>query len=245
MLAAVFRFHGELNDFLAHARRQADISVRFNHDQSVKHLIESLGVPHTQVGRVLVSGQQVDFSYLMRDGDRVEVYPLSIEDRSGEQLGEPRFVVDIHLGRLAVYLRMLGFDTLYRNDYDDDELAQTAGLDERILLTRDQRLLMRNQVRRGYWVRSKIPREQIVEVLRRFRLWDQVVPFNRCMRCNGFLQPVEKEAVLHRLEPLTKKYYDQFRICSDCSQVYWQGSHYERMANFIDQVVEESKGVAR
>jgi hypothetical protein len=158
MLAAVFRFHGELNDFLAHARRQADISVRFNHDQSVKHLIESLGVPHTQVGRVLVSGQQVDFSYLVRDGDRVEVYSLSIEDRSGEQLGEPRFVVDIHLGRLAVYLRMLGFDTLYRNDYDDDELAQTAGLDERILLTRDQRLLMRNQVRRGYWVRSKIPR---------------------------------------------------------------------------------------
>jgi len=244
MLAAVFRFHGELNDFLAHARRQADISIRFNHDQSVKHLIESLGVPHTQVGRVLVGGRDMNFGYLVRDGDRVEVYPLSIEDRSGAQLGEPRFVVDNHLGRLAVYLRMLGFDTLYRNDYDDDELAQIAGLDERILLTRDQRLLMRNQVRRGYWVRSKIPREQIVEVLRRFGLWAQVAPFKRCMRCNGLLQPVEKEAVLHRLEPLTKKYYDQFRICSDCSQVYWQGSHYERMARLIDQVVEESRSAA-
>jgi len=244
MLAAVFRFHGELNDFLAHARRQAHISIRFNSDQSVKHLIEALGVPHTQVGRVLASGQQVDFSYLVQDGDRVEVYPLSIEDRSVKQLGEPRFVVDNHLGRLAVYLRMLGFDTLYRNDYDDDELAQTAGLDERILLTRDQRLLMRNQVRRGYWVRSKIPHEQIVEVLRRYGLSAQVIPFKRCMRCNGLLQPVDKEAVLHRLEPLTKKYFDQFRICSECSQLYWQGSHYERMANFIDQVVEESKGAA-
>ncbi len=214
MLAAVFRFHGELNDFLAPAWRQADISIRFNHDQSVKHLIESLGVPHTQVGRVLASGREVDFSYLVREGDRVEVYPLSIEGRSGVQQGEPRFVVDNHLGRLAAYLRMLGFDSLYRNDYDDDELAQIAGLDERILLTRDQRLLMRNQVRRGYWVRSKIPREQIVEVLRQYGLWAQVAPFKRCMRCNGLLQPVEKEAVMHRLEPLTQQYFDQFRICS-------------------------------
>jgi hypothetical protein len=244
MLAAVFRFHGELNDFLATGRRQADISIQFNSDQSVKHLIESLGVPHTQVGDVLVSGQAVDFGYLVRDGDRIEVYPLSAEDCSLEQLGEPRFVVDNHLGRLAVYLRMLGFDTLYRNDYDDDELAQIAGLDERILLTRDQRLLMRNQVRRGYWVRSKIPHEQIVEVLRRFGLGDQVVPFKRCMRCNGLLQPVDKEVVLHRLEPLTRQYFDQFRICSDCSQVYWQGSHYERMAQLIDQVVEESRCAA-
>lgn len=244
MLAAVFRFHGELNDFLAPARRQADISIRFNHDQSVKHLIESLGVPHTQVGRVLASGREVDFSYLVREGDHVEVYPLSIEGRSGVQQGEPRFVVDNHLGRLAAYLRMLGFDSLYRNDYDDDELAQIAGLDERILLTRDQRLLMRNQVRRGYWVRSKIPREQIVEVLRQYGLWAQVAPFKRCMRCNGLLQPVEKEAVMHRLEPLTQQYFDQFRICSECNQVYWQGSHYERMARLIDQVVEESRSAA-
>jgi hypothetical protein len=244
MLAAVFRFHGELNDFLAPVRRQADISIRFNQDQSVKHLIESLGVPHTQVGGVLVSGLAVDFGYLVRDGDRVEVYPLSAEDCSVEKLGDPRFVVDNHLGRLAVYLRMLGFDTLYRNDYDDDELAQIAGLDERVLLTRDQRLLMRNQVRRGYWVRSKIPHEQIVEVLRRFGLGDQVVPFKRCMRCNGLLQPVEKAVVLHRLEPLTRQYFDQFRICSDCSQVYWQGSHYERMAQLIDQVVQESRSAA-
>jgi hypothetical protein len=244
MLAAVFRFHGELNDFLAPGRRQADISIRFNHDQSVKHLIESLGVPHTQVGRVLVGGREVDFSYLVEDDARVDVYPLGIEDRSGVQLGEPRFVVDNHLGRLAAYLRMLGFDTLYRNDYDDDELAQIAGLDERVLLTRDQRLLMRNQVRCGYWVRSKIPREQIVEVLRRYGLWAQVAPFKRCMRCNGLLQPVDKEAVLHRLEPLTRQYFDQFRICLDCNQVYWQGSHYERMARLIDQVVEESRSTA-
>ena len=245
MLAAKFKFHDELNDFLPLARRQTEIPSRFNSDQSVKHLIEAMGVPHTEVGRVLVSGQEVAFGYLVQEGDRVEVYPLSEEQRNGGQFGAMSFVVDNHLGRLAVYLRMLGFDTLYRNDYNDDELAQIAGQGERVLLTRDQRLLMRSQVRRGYWVRSKIPREQIVEVLHRFGLSAQVVPFKRCMRCNGLLQPVEKETVLHRLEPLTNKYFDQFRICSECSQVYWQGSHYERMANFIDQVVEESKGAAR
>ena len=244
MLAAKFKFHDELNDFLPLARRQTEIPSRFNRDQSVKHLIEALGVPHTEVGRVLVSGQEVAFGYLVQDGDRVEVYPLGTEERNGGRIGAVCFVVDNHLGRLAVYLRMLGFDTLYRNDYNDDELAQISGLGERVLLTRDQRLLMRNQIWRGYWVRSKIPREQIVELLRRFGLGAQVVPFKRCMRCNGLLQPVEKETVLHRLEPLTQKYFDQFRICPECNQVYWQGSHYVRMAHFIDQVVEESRGAA-
>jgi hypothetical protein len=241
MLAAKFYFHDELNDFLPPARRRVEIGNRFNSDQSVKHLIEALGVPHTEVGCILVNGRQVDFSYLVQDGDRVEVYPLSIEDRKMAQTGEPRFVVDNHLGRLAVYLRMLGFDTLYRNDYDDDELAQIAGEGERILLTRDRRLLMRNQIQYGYWVRHKMPREQLVEILRNLSLYDQIVPFRRCMRCNGLLHPVSKEAVLNRLEPLTKKYYNQFRICSECGQVYWQGSHYERMARFIDQAMNQSR----
>ena len=241
MLAAKFIFFDELNDFLPPGRRHAEIDCRFNSDQSVKHLIESLGVPHTEVGRVLASGTEVGFSYLVQENDRVEVYPLSAAERNKRLSSELRFVVDNHLGRLAVYLRMLGFDTLYRNDYNDDELAQISGDSERVLLTRDRRLLMRNQVQRGYWVRNKVPQEQIVEVLRRFDLDAQITPFKRCMRCNGLLQPVEKEIVLHRLEPLTKKYFDQFRICSQCNQVYWQGSHYEHMAGFIEQVIKKSK----
>lgn len=241
MLAAKFVFRDELNDLLPPNRRHTEIGCRFNSDQSVKHLIESLGVPHTEVGLVRVNGVEVGFGYLVRESDWVEVYPLSAVERNQGQPSEVRFVVDNHLGRLAEYLRMLGFDTLYRNDYNDDELAQISADAARVLLTRDRRLLMRNQVQRGYWVRSKIPQEQIVEVLRRFDVDSQIVPFKRCMRCNGLLQPVDKETILHRLEPLTKKYFHQFRICSDCGQVYWQGSHYKRMAAFIDRVIENSK----
>jgi uncharacterized protein with PIN domain len=236
MLTGIFCFHDELNDILPSQKRGSEITLRFNSDQSVKHLIESLGVPHTEIGRVLVNGQSADLSMLLRNGDRIDVYPPARINLSGPNHADAYFVADNHLGQLAVYLRMLGFDTLYRNDYQDDELAQISSLENRILLTRDRRLLMRNLVQHGYWVRSKVPRQQLVEVLRRFGLCEQIVPFKRCMRCNGLLQHVNKEQVLNRLKPLTKKYYEQFRLCPDCQGIYWQGSHYTRMMDFIAQV---------
>lgn len=241
MEQAVFCFHGELNDFLPESKKWRTITSTFNSDQSVKHLVESLGVPHTEVACILVNGEQVGFGYLVRYGDRVDVFPHMSRSFHGGQDGEPRFVLDSHLGRLAHYLRMLGFDTLYRNDYTDDELAEISDLDERTLLTRDRRLLMRSRVQQGYWMRHKIPREQLVEVLHRFDLCDQVAPFRRCIHCNGLLQPVSKDKVLHRLEPLTKKYFEQFRICPECEHIYWQGSHFERMQRFIEQVVAEAR----
>lgn len=240
MLSSAFYFHDELNDFLPPYQRGIPITLRFNDDQSVKHLIESLGVPHTEIGAILVNGRQVESGALLHDGDRVDVYPVA-QGHINENNIAPRFVVDNHLGQLARYLRMLGFDALYRNDYQDEELARISSLENRTLLTRDRRLLMRNMVQNGYWVRHKIPRQQLVEVLKRFQLCAQVAPFKRCLRCNGLLRPVSKEAVLHRLEPLTKKYFDQFRICPECEQVYWQGSHYERMVGFIEQVIAECR----
>lgn len=241
MVKATFRFAGELNDFLPEDLKGTAIPCSFNNDQSVKHLIESLGIPHTEVGRILVNGALVDFGYLVEEGDRVDAFPLAGEISAEYQNHEPRFVLDIHLGRLAHYLRMLGFDTLYRNDYDDDELAESSAVDDRILLTRDRRLLMRSRVRYGYWIRHKIPHQQLVEVLRRYDLCDRIAPFRRCIHCNGMLQPISKDQVLHRLEPLTKKYYEQFRICPDCERIYWQGSHYERMRRFIEQVITEAR----
>lgn len=241
MVKATFRFVGKLNDFLREQDKGTAIPCTFNNDQSVKHLIESLGIPHTEIGCILVNGKAVDFSYLVRDGDRVEASPHRNDLSDKGQNHEPRFVLDSHLGKLAHYLRMLGFDTLYRNDYHDDELAELSAVDDRILLTRDRRLLMRSQVEYGYWVRHKIPRLQIVEVLRRYDLCDLVTPFRCCIHCNELLQPVSKEQVLQRLEPLTKKYYAQFRICPDCESIFWQGSHYERMLRFIDQVMVEAR----
>jgi uncharacterized protein len=239
MLSGTFCFHDELNDLLPSQKRGTDTMLRFNSDQSVKHLIESLGVPHTEIGRVLVNGKSVDLSFLLKDGDYVDIYPPSHENIRRRINSDVHFVADNHLGQLAVYLRMLGFDTLYRNDYEDDELAHISSQENRTLLTRDRHLLMRNLVQQGYWVRHKIPRQQLVEVLRRFDLCHQIISFKRCMRCNGLLQPVGKEEILHRLLPLTKKYYEEFHICPDCQRVYWQGSHYTRMMEFIVQVKAE------
>lgn len=234
-LSATFRFNGALGDFFSPEQRNAAIACNFNPGQSVKHLVESLGIPHTEVAEIEVNGALVDFGYLVADGDQVQVYPLTVET----PVDEPRFILDNHLGRLAVYLRMLGFDSLYRNDFQDEELAQLASQQERILLTRDRRLLMRNQVRRGYWLRSKTPQVQLEEVVRRYELAGRAAPYRRCMRCNGLLHPVEKEQVLHQLKPLTRRYFDDFRICADCQQVYWKGSHYERMQALIEQVIHK------
>jgi uncharacterized protein with PIN domain len=234
---AVFHFEDALNVFLPRNHRGQLIICPFNGDQSVKHLIESMGVPHVEVKQILINGQPTDFTYLVQDGDRVDVYPYTPEDFIDAPQEENRFILDSHLGRLAGYLRMLGIDTLYRNDYHDDELANISRQENRILLTRDRRLLMRNLVSRGYWLRSKIPHQQLVEVLDRYNLSSQTTPFRRCIRCNHLVKPISKAAVLPRLEPLTRRYFNEFSICLNCDQVYWQGSHYERMQRFIDQVL--------
>jgi uncharacterized protein with PIN domain len=244
MPRASFRFYAELNDFLPPKRKQVTFEYDFNGHETVKHLLESLGVPHTEVDLILVNGVSVDFSYRVSEGDQVSVYPIfesldvtPLVHLRPQPLREPRFILDNHLGKLATYLRMLGFDTLYRNDYQDDELAQISSQERRTLLTRDQGLLKRSLVTHGYWVREKNPRQQVIEVVRRFDLAGLVQPFRRCMRCNGVLQVVSKEEVIERLEPKTKQYYDEFHICPDCNQVYWKGSHFKRMERFIDSVL--------
>ncbi len=229
---ARFTFLPDLNDFLTTERRKGDFWYAFESGQTIKHLIEAAGVPHTEVGRVMVNDQPVEFDYQVRDGDRVTVAPATGDN---DPLGEPRFVLDNHLGRLAAYLRMLGFDVIYRNNFDDEELAQITAEEDRILLTRDRRLLMRKVVQRGYCLRSLDSRQQAIEVLRRFALFQAITPFKRCLRCNTPLERVSKEGILDRLEPLTKKYYEEFHRCPACGQIYWKGSHYEHMQQMIQK----------
>jgi uncharacterized protein with PIN domain len=187
----------------------------------------------------------VDFSYQVKDDDYVSIYPASISidvspkvNLQPQYLEEPRFVLDNHLGKLASYLRMLGFDTLYRNDYQDEKLALLSSSQNRILLTRDQGLLKRNQVIHGYWVREIDPRDQVLEIIRRYNLAKLIAPFKRCIRCNGLLTAVPKADVVDRLEPRTKMYYTEFRICQACEQIYWKGSHYAQMERFISQILD-------
>jgi uncharacterized protein with PIN domain len=236
VIQAIFRFYSELNDFLPRIRQGVTFDHRFGADQSVKHLVEALGVPHTEVDLIIVNGVSKDLSYLVRDGDRVAVYPAFRSIDVGDVTWvrpEPvrcyRFVLDGHLGRLAAYLRMMGFDSLYRHDFGDVELAQLSQEEERVLLTRDRGLLKRSIVTHGYCVRSSEPRWQLVEVLRRYALADQVQLFVRCLACNGSLQSVAKDTVETRLPARTREYYEEFCICRSCDKLYWDGSHVERM----------------
>jgi uncharacterized protein with PIN domain len=193
-------------------------------------------VPHPEIGQVQVNGQPSALRAITLEDDRVEVHPIP----NGCPV-KPRFVLDNHLGRLTAYLRMLGFDCLYQNDYADEGLAAIVEREERILLSRDRRLLMRKAVIHGYCLRSLDSREQLVEVLKRFDLRDAIIPFHRCVRCNHPLESVSKEAVLDRLEPLTRQYFDELQICPACQQIYWKGSHYDKMQSFIGQVTGPGK----
>lgn len=228
-----FIFDEALLFFLPPGQRAAPLRLSHHERQSLKHLIESFGVPHTEVGKVRVNGRPARLEDIAEDGDQVEVQAAA----PGCPI-EPRFLLDSHLGRLAAYLRMLGFDSLYENDYSDEELAALLAEDARILLTRDRRLLMRKVVRAGYCLRSLDPQEQLREVVRRFDLTGRIVPFRRCLRCNALLEPVEKAAILDRLEPKTKLYYEAFVRCPACDQIYWQGSHFERMQAMLAKLTE-------
>jgi uncharacterized protein len=231
MSTADFLFHGRLNDFLPQDQKGHQIPVQFRERQSIKHLVESLGVPHPEFGRIQVNGEDETPGRITEDGNRVEVHPIE----NGCPI-VPRFLLDCHLGRLTAHLRMLGFDCLYQNDYDDAGLASIIEQEKRILLTRDRRLLMRKVIVHGYCLRSLDSFEQLTEVIQRFELTNRVRPFHRCLRCNHPLEPVKKEVILDRLEPLTKQYFDDFHICPGCRQIYWKGSHYDRMVKVVEQV---------
>jgi uncharacterized protein with PIN domain len=199
---------------------------------------------------ILVNGKSVDFAAVLRQDAGVDVYPptetrspLFPEDRLQVHDIE-KFVADGHLGKLVRDLRLLGIDVTYDPAAEDRQLVRTASDEERALLTRDRRLLMHAALRHGYYPRSQDPLEQTVEVLRRFGLASVLTPFSRCLRCNAPLEPAEKAKVLGRLEPLTKIYYDQFRRCRGCGQVYWSGSHFEKLQKRIEIIRSRVAGEA-
>lgn len=244
MISVSFRFYAELNDFLPQDRRQDEFTQAVDWHTSIKHAIESLGVPHTEVDLILVNGNPVDFSYLLEEDDRVSVYPVfeSMDIQSAsplrpEPLRETRFILDTHLGKLAAYMRMLGFDTLYQNNRSDEALANISSRENRILLTRDRGLLKRKIVTRGYILRSSDPKEQVVEVLRRLDLLSQIAPFSRCLCCNQLLMPVEKEEIIDQLQPDTIATQNEFLLCTNCGRLYWKGSHYNRMQAMIAKFI--------
>jgi uncharacterized protein len=245
MRQVCFRFYAELDELLPPTERGSCFVHGFDAAASVKDAIEALGVPHTEIGLILINGESADFSCRLNDGDRISVYPIfrSLDINPLTRVppafkGERCFVLDTHLGRLAAYLRMLGFDTLYRNDYHDEELARISANQQRTLLTKDRGLLKRSIVIHGYLVREARPHHQMIEVLSRFDLFASISPFRRCLHCNAPLQAVPKESIQRRLLRKTEEYYDEFHICRQCDRIYWKGSHYQRMQDLIARVTQ-------
>lgn len=238
---ATFRLYAELNDFLAPERRYQSFEHAFDGTPSVKDRIESLGVPHTEVDLVLVDGRPVDFGHRLRGGERVAVYPMfeafDVAATSGlrsKPLREPRFILDVHLGRLAGYLRALGFDCRYATDFSDEYIIQTARDEHRIILTRDTGLLKDGRVTHGRYVHATDPLEQLREVVDRFQLAGRFEPFSRCIRCNGELQPINAPDLADSVDPSevptrVLERFDAFTRCSGCGRVYWPGSHFDRL----------------
>ena len=245
---AEFRFYEELNDFLPPALRKRAFAYAFNGTPSVKDAIEAIGVPHTEVDLVLVDGESVDFTTRLTGGERVAVYPVferldisSVTRLRARPLRLTRFVLDVHLGKLARYLRLLGFDTRYRNDYDDATIIGLARGESRIVLTRDRGLLKHGAVTHGYWVRATAPRQQLAEIVRVFDLGGSARPFTRCIRCNGDLQEVPKSEVAERLPPRVRAHFEAFVQCPQCAAVYWPGSHYDHMRKLVDELISGSR----
>jgi len=237
---ATFRFYAELNDFLPEGKRLQRLPYTFSGKPSVKDAIEAQGIPHTEVDLIVVEGESIGFDYHLRDGDEVAVYPVfeslditPIVKLREKPLREPRFILDVHLGKLARHMRLLGFDTLYRNDYADPEIVELSVSERRAVLTRDRRLLRARVITHGYWLRSTDAEEQLAEVIRRFDLKRLISPFSRCLACNGSMEPVKKEEILDLLEPKTKLYFDEFYRCAECGKIYWRGSH----SGQLDKVV--------
>lgn len=241
-----FRFYEELNDFLPEERRKVSFNYSFTGRTSVKDMIESLGVPHTEVDMILVNGYSVDFDYIVESGVRISVYPefesldiTDIQHLRNKPLRLPAFITDVHLGSLAKYLRMLGIDVLYRNDYSDMEIIETSLKERRVILTKDRELLKNNKITHGYWIRNKSTEEQVKEVILRFDLKNNICVFLRCLECNNILVPIEKAGIEERIPPKVKLHHNKFWYCQYCDKVYWKGTHYEKMSKFIEQLRNE------
>lgn len=249
MATATFRFYEELNDFLAPDRRKQEFSCPCARAATTKHMIEALGVPHTEVELILVNGESADFGRILQDGDRVAVYPkfealdvtplLRVRDYP---LRVTRFVADSHLGGLAHMLRMLGFDTLYDNHFHDDEIVAIAEQDGRIVLTRDRELLKRRSVTHGCYVHALRSESQLREIVDRLDLTRSARPFTLCLHCNAPLHPVDKASVFHRLPPKVQAHYERFSTCDSCNRVFWEGSHWRNMRRVLDGIVPAGNG---
>jgi len=240
---ANFRFYEELNDHLPKQLQKIHFAHEFKGHPGIKDVIQALGIPHGEVDLILVNGRPVDFAYHLNGGEEVSVYPMfesfdisSVHRLRPAPLRKIKFVVDVNLGKLVGKLRLLGFDTYFRNDLEDDEIIQISIKEKRIILTRDKGILKQNKVSHGYFIRSDDPKIQLKEVLERFQLQKLINPFTRCSACNGTLNKVAKNELSEQLPEDTRSFYKDFWKCSGCGKIYWEGSHFKHILDWIERL---------
>lgn len=247
MVTATFRFYEELNDFLAPDRRGHEFVCACARAATTKHMIEALGVPHTEVELVLVNGESVGFDRLLGDGDRVTVYPkfetfdIAPLLRVREQpLRVMRFIADAQLGGLARLLRMSGFDTLYENRLRDDEIERISDVEGRVVLTRDRALLKRRGITHGCYVHAVRTPQQLREIFNRLDLARSARPFTLCLNCNAPLHSIDKAQVAPVLPPTVRAHCERFSFCNVCGRVFWEGTHWRRMRSMLEELLSPS-----
>ncbi|MBO7934338.1 MULTISPECIES: Mut7-C RNAse domain-containing protein [Streptomyces] len=229
----------ELALFVPHARRSGATALAVDGVSTLGHVVESLGVPLTEVGTLLVDGRAVAVSHVPADGEAVAVRPV---ERPQRVPGAPlRFLLDVHLGTLARRLRLLGVDTAYEStDIGDPALAARSAAERRVMLSRDRGLLRRRELWAGAFVYSTSPDEQLRDVLARFA--PELRPWTRCTACNGMLREATKDEVADQLEHGTRRSYDVFAQCSACGRAYWKGAHHEQLEAIVERALSEFAG---
>jgi len=236
-------FYEELNDFLPDKKNKKRLEHNFIDRTSIKDLIESLGVPHTEIDLILVNGKSVSFEYIINGKDDISVYPVfesldisDIQHLRPKPLREPKFIADVHLGRLARYLRMMGFDVYYKNNLSDDEIVKISLKERRAILTRDIGILKRTEVTHGYFIRSDNVEKQTEEVVNRFDLQKSIKEFTRCLECNSELSKIEKEKIIQQLPPMVAASQNEFFICPKCQKLFWAGTHHQKMLSLLQKI---------
>jgi len=237
-----FRFYEELNDFLPKDKRKKRFEHHYIDRASVKDVIESFGVPHTEVDLILVNGKSAGFNYIINDGDEISVYPVfesldisEVQHLRPKPLRRPKFICDVHLGKLARYLRMMGFDILYKNSFNDEEIVRTSLKERRAILTRDRGILKRRDIAHGYFIRSIDAEKQTKEVVRRFDLQSSIKEFTRCLECNHKLIKISKAKIEGELPLKVTDSQKEFFKCPGCAKLYWKGTHYQKMLLLVQK----------
>jgi uncharacterized protein with PIN domain len=245
MPMVTFRFYEELNDFLPKNRRKVDFEVMFKEKRSIKDMIEALGVPHTEVDLILVDGKSVDFNYILQKNDRVSVYPVfeslnitNVTHLRKIPLRKTAFIADINLGNIVKYMRALGFDLFFDSLLSTREIIEISKRENRIILTKDRKLLKFKDVSHGIFIRSGTTIEQIRRIINYLDIKDDIKPFSRCLQCNTTLDVVPKEKILNQIPPMTIEFCDEYVQCQSCDKIYWKGTHFINMMRVLKQILD-------